>query len=802
MRRLWERVPTAGPVAGSIAAGLYGQAALVVTGVLSTRALGPTDRGYFALLLLLPAVLQQLGTFGLPLATTYFIASDRSQEGAVRRAIRAPAIAQVLVLTVIQATVLWFILDGKPARVQTAALLVLPLLAGELADMYGKAIVQGQGRYTAFNLLRTVSVTFYLIGVVALFASGHASIVNMAIALVASNLLSGSLTLAVALRHTPAESANRRDVSRAKMIRFGLRGFLGSVSPVETFRLDQAFIGLFLAPRALGLYIAGLAFTNLPSFLSRGIGMIALPQLARDARRDADPDIWRFFAFSTALTGVVIAALELAAGWLVPLFFGQDFKDAVSIARILLVSSYFYGARRVLTDSVSGSGRPGLGSLAELTSWVVLLPLLGVFVPVWGIHGVATAMAIAAAASLLVLIALTLRWTRGDAVGIALPSGIDPGVDAGSNARDRRATVVVVQTIVPEYRSAFFQVLAGRLRQPLLVLSGDDDFTTSHIAAPTVQAVSVRNRFFAGRRLLWQSGSLRPAIRADVTVMILNPRILTVWVAVIARRIGGKRTVLWGHAWPRTGRKARSDKIRNVMRRLADTLIVYSEVEARELRNHSNGVDVVAAPNALYRTQEMRPALSTTPASSFVFVGRLVPEKKPGLLLEGFRMALSHLPDDVRLVFLGDGELRSDLEEAAARAELADRVDFRGHVSDVDQLREVYAGAIASVSPGSVGLTLIQSIGFGIPVIAARDEPHGPELEAGIEGETLLTFESDSPVALASVLVRVAEGRSEWLARRSDIAATIRASHSIDLMVGSFIGALRLDDTAVLAVLA
>src|SRR5262249_6996583 len=110
LRRLRQRVPTSGAVAGSIAAGLYAQAALVVTGVVSTRALGPTDRGYFALLLLLPAVLQQLGSLGLPLATTYFIAHNRTQEGPIRRLIRLPAATQVIGLTLIQAGILWFLL--------------------------------------------------------------------------------------------------------------------------------------------------------------------------------------------------------------------------------------------------------------------------------------------------------------------------------------------------------------------------------------------------------------------------------------------------------------------------------------------------------------------------------------------------------------------------------------------------------------------------------------------------------------------------------------------------------------------
>lgn len=277
--------------------------------------------------------------------------------------------------------------------------------------------------------------------------------------------------------------------------------------------------------------------------------------------------------------------------------------------------------------------------------------------------------------------------------------------------------------------------------------------------------------------------------------MILNPRILTVWAALLARRLRRKRTVLWGHAWPRAGRSTRSDRVRNIMRRLADTLIVYSVAEADGLRKLMGTVDVVAAPNALYMAEDIRPAEGAhSLPSTFVFAGRLVPEKKPDLLLEAFRLALPRLPADVRLVFLGDGELRARLEHAAACNGIAARVTFRGHVTDVDALRAEYADAIASVSPGSVGLTLIQSIGFGVPVLAAIDELHGPEFDSGIEGKTLRTFESGSRSALAEMLVLTAESRSELLAARPEFASTIRGSSSLEGMVVSFLEALRLDD--------
>jgi O-antigen/teichoic acid export membrane protein len=72
------RIPARGAVVGSLASGVFAQGVLVVTGVVAARTLGPTDRGYLALVVLVPTVLVLAGNIGLPLATTYFMAKGPS----------------------------------------------------------------------------------------------------------------------------------------------------------------------------------------------------------------------------------------------------------------------------------------------------------------------------------------------------------------------------------------------------------------------------------------------------------------------------------------------------------------------------------------------------------------------------------------------------------------------------------------------------------------------------------------------------------------------------------------------------
>ena len=357
----------------------------------------------------------------------------------------------------------------------------------------------------------------------------------------------------------------------------------------------------------------------------------------------------------------------------------------------------------------------------------------------------------------------------------------------------QRPKVVVVQTTIPDYRRPFFDALTAELGHNLELLSGDEDWDTDIAHVHDVPHTRVRNVFLARRQLLWQVGAVKSLLAGDIAVVGLNPRVLTSWVALLGRGLMGRRTLVWGHAWPRRGPSSRTDRLRGLMRRLASTIVVYTETEARHLGSRSPRIDVVAAPNALYRRRELGPSPTTGEVTDLVYVGRLTGSKRLELLIEAFLAAGADLPEDVRLIIVGEGTLRSGLEAQARSSPLGGRIAFTGHVSSVDQLRDIYARAIASVSPGLVGLALIQSLGFGVPMILPRDADHGPEIEAAIEGVNVVVFPSESCAGLAAAIVSVIRDRDDCLARRPQIASPILDRYSIERMAASFVDALRLE---------
>jgi O-antigen/teichoic acid export membrane protein len=402
---------SAASLAGSIFAAVLGQAALIVSGVLSARILGVQDRGYLALLVLFPAVLAQIGSLGLPLAATYRLSRDRTRAAEIVRTLSSAALAQAGFLVLLHGGILVAVFWNDPHAVRVSALLSLCVVPAILAQSYGVAILQGQQRFAAFNTLRTLPAATYSVAVLVVFVAGGGNLEWVAIGWAASSLAVGAVTLLVALRPLRLRAARHEASVLSEMLRFGLKGLLGWTSPIETFRLDQAIVGLFLSPVALGLYVVGLAFANLPRFIAQSIGYIAYPRVASREGREARTEMWQFFLLTVAASSLVVVALELSVSRLVPWIFGSDFAGAVPLTRILLVGALFLSARRVLTDGAQGLGRPGLGTVAEISSWAFLVPALAIFTPLFDARGVALALTVSAALSFGVLLALVSgRW--------------------------------------------------------------------------------------------------------------------------------------------------------------------------------------------------------------------------------------------------------------------------------------------------------------------------------------------------------------------------------------------------------
>ncbi|MBA3023722.1 MAG: glycosyltransferase [Proteobacteria bacterium] len=352
--------------------------------------------------------------------------------------------------------------------------------------------------------------------------------------------------------------------------------------------------------------------------------------------------------------------------------------------------------------------------------------------------------------------------------------------------------LVVLQTSVGDYRAEFLSVLLSKFGANFLLLAGERYFDGTTITRVNLGAnqKTVKNIFMFGNRFSIQFGCWQDVFGADCVVLEQNPRIISNWIFLVGRRILGRQTAVWGHAWSRRGKGKGGTFLRDLMGRLAGNVIAYTVNEATTFRNRLPRVNVFAAPNSLY-TQKKIYNRATEQVDSFIYIGRLVPAKKPELAILAFAKALPSL-GEARLLIVGDGPMRNELEALSKDLGISERVAFLGHINNEEVLSGLFGKAVASLSPGYVGLSVVQSFSFGTPVLVANDEPHSPEIDAVIEGENAILFQSDDVDAFSIALIKVWSERQFWIKRRESIALRCRENYSAERMADGFLEFVKL----------
>jgi GalNAc-alpha-(1->4)-GalNAc-alpha-(1->3)-diNAcBac-PP-undecaprenol alpha-1,4-N-acetyl-D-galactosaminyltransferase len=141
------------------------------------------------------------------------------------------------------------------------------------------------------------------------------------------------------------------------------------------------------------------------------------------------------------------------------------------------------------------------------------------------------------------------------------------------------------------------------------------------------------------------------------------------------------------------------------------------------------------------------PIAKLLPAPSLIAIGRLHPQKGFDLLIRAFEQIQAKYPD-WQITILGEGPMRSELEELRSQLQLTGRVHLPGLVTNVQQY--LYQADIFVMPSRFEGfpMALCEAMASGLPVIAT-DCLSGPReiVENGVNGMLVMTEDVDALAA-------------------------------------------------------
>ncbi|HDS1736318.1 glycosyltransferase [Pseudomonas sp. BP8] len=156
--------------------------------------------------------------------------------------------------------------------------------------------------------------------------------------------------------------------------------------------------------------------------------------------------------------------------------------------------------------------------------------------------------------------------------------------------------------------------------------------------------------------------------------------------------------------------------------RFADSLVLLTNAQMVDVERQFQSLkDVRVIPNSV--SIESKPQ-TTRMAKRFVVVSRLETVKNIDMIIRAFRLALDRC-GDLYLEIWGHGSRENEIQSLIDASALSDHVKLKGYANPVSHVFAQARGSIsASVSEG-FGLSILESMSFGCPVISLSSN-YGP----------------------------------------------------------------------------
>lgn len=381
----------------------------IAAAIVIARVLGPEGKGAYALVLLVPTLLALLGNLGIGIANVYFGGSKKYRPTELASNSLIASLGLGVALSV--AFLIYyhsfhppFLRDVDPLYL-SLAVIMLPF---SLLTMYFRYILLGQDRIKEFNLVSLAEGGVSLVLILFLLLVFKGGIFSTIIAWASATLVATTLSILLVRQSTNIKWSFHPMVFKDS-VKFGIQGYLGNVIQFLNYRLDMFLVAYFMSVTFVGYYSIAVALAEALWYFPAAVGVVVIartPGLSAEEANRSTPVICRNTLFLTLGAGVLLFVL---GKYIIGLFFGSAFLPAVQPFWFLLPGIVALSICKVLSNEITGRGKPMINTVAAGVSLAVNIPLNILLIPRMGISGAALASTISYTMTTLVVLIAFMR---------------------------------------------------------------------------------------------------------------------------------------------------------------------------------------------------------------------------------------------------------------------------------------------------------------------------------------------------------------------------------------------------------
>lgn len=378
------------------------------TSMLISRWLGPEGRGAFSLVLLLPDLLLHFGRMGLAASLIYFLGKKQVNPHeasgiAVWSSLGLGGGLFLLWLLLKPLTDSWF--PGAPAHYLFWTMAFLPL---QFWMYVGGGVLQGQGFVEEVYEWQSLSTMAFVIGGAVtiltgadpfrgIFISWAISIIGLSAGLLRFFISHRTFSIVFSLAKIP------------DILRYGLKGHLGTIVQFLHHKLDIILVGSMLGIKEVGWYTLAAAIAETVWSIPQALATVLFPTISASSHESA---ISHTRAVLPRVMLIVLAQggfIFFIAPKIIPAIFGDAFAPSISALQILLPGVCALSILKILSSHLFGTGYPFWNTAILAFGSGVNLLLNWFFIPRFGINGAALSSSCSYTLTTIIMIAAFLK---------------------------------------------------------------------------------------------------------------------------------------------------------------------------------------------------------------------------------------------------------------------------------------------------------------------------------------------------------------------------------------------------------
>jgi O-antigen/teichoic acid export membrane protein len=374
------------------------------TGILTARALLPAGRGELAAMILWPVFLANTLTLGFPSALTFEMKSrpKKSPElvgAALLLAVVTSAIAILLGVSFMHS----WIPQYSPKAILYAQVLLATTPLTSLLNI-GRGAFLARSDFRIVNGLLACSPGMTLLVLITLLLTHSLTPYSAALAYALVGVFPVGWMIWRLWRLFQPSLRLFRNSARS-LFSYGVRSYGIDLCGTMALYVDQVVVVRFLMPDMMGIYVVALSLSRMLNVFHTSVVMVLFPKAVSESTETVRAMTGRAMRMSTMLTASTGVGIALLGAPLLSLLYGHEYRGAAAVLRVLVMEVILAGATLVLGQAFMALGRPGIVTALQVTGLLLVVPLMLVLVPHYGILGAGIALLLSTSARFLCVLA-------------------------------------------------------------------------------------------------------------------------------------------------------------------------------------------------------------------------------------------------------------------------------------------------------------------------------------------------------------------------------------------------------------